>query len=160
MRPRAEASRLRIQAPLPKPRLTLSHLHVRPCRLLNGGTLGEHLNLRASAKEAPSETSDDQLASYGGSVSSSTKSSKGSWSGTPSSELLQLAKDVALGLHYLHTNGVTHRDVKNANVMIDCGQRVRAKLCDFGIAALVSPSRSEERSAPNGLPNPVDQRAA
>ena len=44
------------------------------------------------------------------------------WRAVPPGELLRLAKDVALGLHYLHVNNVTHQDVKLANVMVHHGQ--------------------------------------
>lgn len=71
------------------------------------------------------------------------------WSAVASSELLQLAKDVALGLHYLHSNGVTHRDVKHANVMTEHGQTVRAKLCDFGLSALKT--TTQEHGAPRSM---------
>jgi len=102
--------------------------------LLSGGTLGQYLCLAGpSALAAATGTGDNEVADITAAAGASDE-----WKSIASSELLQLAKDVALGLHYLHTHGVTHRDVKNANVMIDRGQTVRAKLCDFGISALKS----------------------
>ena len=116
-------------------------VHARTHRLLNGGTLGEHLGLSATqgvALQAASPAEADEPPDCADSMTSSTCPATGKWGATASSELLRLAKDVALGLHYLHANGVTHRDVKNANVMIDRGQTIQAKLCDFGISSLKS----------------------
>ena len=55
-------------------------------------------------------------------------------------EIAQIGYDLAEGLQYIHTNGVTHRDVKPANVLMvaygGSDDRPRAKLADFGIASL------------------------
>jgi serine/threonine protein kinase len=55
-------------------------------------------------------------------------------------EIAQIGFDLAESLQYIHANGVIHRDVKPANVlMVDYGEnddRPRAKLADFGIALL------------------------
>ena len=81
-------------------------------------------------------------------VSSATGRPPRVWSDVSSAELLQLAQDVATGLHYLHANGVTHRDVKHANVMVDerGPHSVRAKLCDFGISALKNATQEQQES--------------
>ena len=55
----------------------------------------------------------------------------------PFSGVLQLsiARDIALGLHYLHELKIIHRDLKCENVLIEYrGQSVIAKICDFGLA--------------------------
>ena len=44
----------------------------------------------------------------------------------------QIALEVALGLEYLHANGVVHRDIKTTNVLLDSSEH--AKISDFGIA--------------------------
>ena len=46
----------------------------------------------------------------------------------------RLILDIALGLNYLHTEGVLHRDVKSANVLLD-GEG-RARIADFGLSKL------------------------
>jgi serine/threonine protein kinase len=56
-------------------------------------------------------------------------------------EIAQIGFDIAEGLQYMHSNGVIHRDVKPANVLMvrygSSTERRRAKLADFGIAVLM-----------------------
>jgi serine/threonine protein kinase len=47
-------------------------------------------------------------------------------------EALRIATQVAEGLQEAHKNGVIHRDIKSANIMID--KRDQAKIMDFGLA--------------------------
>jgi len=45
----------------------------------------------------------------------------------------QIAKDIAIGLDYIHKRGVVHCDLKSGNILIDKSSG-RAKLTDFGLA--------------------------
>jgi serine/threonine-protein kinase len=47
---------------------------------------------------------------------------------------LDLIAQVAAGLADAHAAGLEHRDIKPANVLLRRGPRIRAYLCDFGIA--------------------------
>ncbi|MCU1438000.1 MAG: serine/threonine protein kinase [Naasia sp.] len=54
-------------------------------------------------------------------------------------EIAQIAYDLAEALEYMHSEGVVHRDVKPANILLvepGTGRRARARLTDFGIADL------------------------
>jgi tRNA A-37 threonylcarbamoyl transferase component Bud32 len=65
----------------------------------------------------------------------------------PPVDVAQMGCDVSKALSYVHDNGVIHRDVKPANIMMfDYGHdaiRMRAKLTDFGIAMLTDAPLSD-----------------
>ncbi|KAG0239680.1 hypothetical protein BGW41_007563 [Actinomortierella wolfii] len=44
----------------------------------------------------------------------------------------RIAQDIAKGLAYIHHEGILHRDLKSANVLLTKSMEV--KLCDFGLA--------------------------
>jgi serine/threonine-protein kinase len=76
--------------------------------------------------------------------------------GAPSvSDVLELATQLAHALHYAHSQGVIHHDIKPDNIMLVDGWR-HAKLTDFGIAerhaAHAKPSHAQQEKI-GGTPN-------
>lgn len=53
---------------------------------------------------------------------------------------LSIAKDICIGLAYLHAKNIVHRDMKSLNVLLD--DRGRAKLSDFGLSTIKSETSS------------------
>jgi serine/threonine protein kinase len=47
-----------------------------------------------------------------------------------------IALDIAAGMAYMHEQQVLHRDLKSLNILLD--EEKRAKICDFGLARVVS----------------------
>ena len=65
----------------------------------------------------------------------------------PWKEALGIALDVCEGLRLIHQQGIIHRDLKSANIMLcERGGTVRAVLMDFGLAL----DASLKISAPEG----------
>jgi serine/threonine protein kinase len=57
---------------------------------------------------------------------------RGPW---PAAEACEVVRQAALGLHHLHEQGLVHRDVKPANLMLTPSGQV--KLLDLGVARLL-----------------------
>lgn len=66
----------------------------------------------------------------------------------PLDEALRIATEVAGALEYAHREGVIHRDVKPANILLADGH---ALVADFGLAKAIGPSDSAERYTDSGL---------
>lgn len=60
----------------------------------------------------------------------------------PPRHVAQIGHELTEGLAYIHSLSVVHRDIKPGNIMLfnydGDGSRLRAKLTDFGVAAVVS----------------------
>jgi serine/threonine-protein kinase len=56
-------------------------------------------------------------------------------------QVLEIGAQIAGALEYAHTMGVVHRDIKPANIMLDKNGQV--KVADFGVARVISSSRTE-----------------
>ncbi|CAD8202875.1 unnamed protein product [Paramecium octaurelia] len=60
-------------------------------------------------------------------------------------------KQILLGLHYLHSKGVIHRDIKGANILIN--QNGQVKLADFGSGKQLSEIKHDIVGSLCGTPN-------
>lgn len=69
--------------------------------------------------------------------------------GLPESDIVSYVTPILRGLTYLHEQGVVHRDVKAANVLLtDAGE---VKLADFGVATKVATSHNTVVGTPNWM---------
>jgi eukaryotic-like serine/threonine-protein kinase len=72
-------------------------------------------------------------------------------------ETAQIGADLADALNYIHNQGVIHRDVKPANILLANGHaedtRHHPKLSDFGIARMVEASMATVQGATIGTAN-------
>ena len=72
----------------------------------------------------------------------------------------ELVRQTALGLQYIHENGLVHRDIKPSNLMLT--RRGQVKILDLGLALLQSDGAIEEIEADGDAPSrdTVSDRAA
>jgi cell division control protein CDC15 len=69
--------------------------------------------------------------------------------GLPEEQIIKYVKLILKGLNYLHEQGVVHRDVKAANVLIDGDGEI--KLADFGVSARVTSQHQTVVGTPNWM---------
>ncbi|KAI8604421.1 kinase-like domain-containing protein [Dissophora ornata] len=62
----------------------------------------------------------------------------------------RIVVEVALGLGYLHSQGIIHRDIKGANILLT--KHDEAKLCDFGLAKVMSSATCASTYMQKGTP--------
>lgn len=49
-------------------------------------------------------------------------------------QIIHIMKDVCAGLSHMHSKGISHRDIKVENILLDQGTK-SFRLCDFGSAS-------------------------
>ncbi|KAG7665927.1 CDC15 [[Candida] subhashii] len=69
--------------------------------------------------------------------------------GLPESQIINYVRQILLGLTYLHDQGVVHRDVKAANVLLT--ETGDVKLADFGVATRINSQHYTLVGTPNWM---------
>jgi len=63
---------------------------------------------------------------------------------TPIPKLIEIMREICIGVAYAHSKNVVHRDLKPANVMLS--HDLRVKIMDFGLAKVISESAADKTS--------------
>jgi serine/threonine protein kinase len=85
---------------------------------------------RQQQQEGGRELDEEDAGSLAIAVSMDT--TRGPGGGLSPPAFLQVARDLALTVQFIHGQGVVHRDLKPANILFD--RQGKLKLCDFGLA--------------------------
>lgn len=68
----------------------------------------------------------------------------------------ELFRQIAAAIHYCHSKGIVHRDIKLDNLLLDIGvasnSHVNVKLCDFGVSKLLVDPAEEVMTEQCGTP--------
>jgi eukaryotic-like serine/threonine-protein kinase len=65
-------------------------------------------------------------------------------------QIVRIFSDVLAGLHYAHSEGIIHRDIKPVNIMLT--KRSQAIQTDFGIAQIIGFVKREQAERPTEEP--------
>ncbi|KAG0233142.1 hypothetical protein BGW41_001622 [Actinomortierella wolfii] len=84
----------------------------------------------------------------GGSLKGAIDSGRLAAGNNPWEEKMRIARDIARGLHFIHTSRILHRDLKSANVLLT--KHMDVKLADFGLAVIKSHTSSNSVAAAGG----------
>ncbi|KAH7714171.1 RAF protein [Aphelenchoides avenae] len=61
--------------------------------------------------------------------------------------IYRFCKQIAEGVHYLHSKGVLHRDLKSGNILLTEANGTTLKICDFGLSTVKTPRASDKKTA-------------
>jgi serine/threonine protein kinase len=87
----------------------------------------------------------------GGSLINLYKRYNGFWINGKYDAIPHFTRQILLGLQYLHSNGVIHRDLKGANILVSVDGTI--KLADFGLSKIIdSTCICEEMTPLRGTP--------